>query len=375
MGSSKDLKLKQTLQKILDYADIRIDGDNPCDIKIHDDRFYRRVWAHASLGLGESYMDGWWDCDSLDEFYCKILKAQLQKKVRGRDILLGVLKAKLLNLQNKSRSFEVGRRHYDLGNDLYINMLDRLMVYSCAYWKNSDNLNDAQEAKLDLTCRKLNLTPGMSVLDIGCGWGGFAKYAAVNFDVGVVGVTVSREQVELGGEICRGLPVDIRLQDYRDVNEKFDAIVSIGMFEHVGYKNYRTYMKIVDRCLKDGGLFLLHTIGGNESVFSSDPWTEKYIFPNSMIPSAKQITDASEGLFYLEDWHNFGADYDKTLMAWHQNFETNWEKIKDRYDNRFKRMWDHFLLSSAGSFRARHNHVWQIVLSKNEYEGRYNSIR
>ncbi len=375
MSNSRDLKLRQTLQKFLDYADIKFDGDNPWDIKIHDDRFYRRVWAHASLGLGESYMDGWWDCERLDEFYCKILKAQLQKKVLGRDLLIGAIKAKLLNLQNRSRAFEVGRRHYDLGNDLYINMLDRLMVYSCAYWKNSDNLNDAQEAKLDLICRKLNLTPGMNILDIGCGWGGFAKYAAANFDVNVVGITVSREQAELAREICKGLPAEIRLQDYRDVNDKYDAIVSIGMFEHVGYKNYRTYMKMVDRCLKDDGLFLLHTIGGNESVVSSDPWTMKYIFPNSMIPSAKQITDASEGLFYLEDWHNFGADYDKTLIAWHRNFETNWDKIKDGYDGRFKRMWEHFLLSSAGSFRARHNHVWQIVFSKNGFEGHYNSIR
>jgi cyclopropane-fatty-acyl-phospholipid synthase len=254
-------------------------------------------------------------------------------------------------------------------------MLDRLMVYSCAYWKNSDNLDDAQEAKLNLICRKLNLATGMKVLDIGCGWGGFAKYAAANFDVSVVGVTVSKEQVELTTQICEGLPVEIRLQDYRDVNEKYDAVVSVGMFEHVGYKNYRTFMRTVDRCLKDSGLFLLHTIGGNESVVSSDPWTMKYIFPNSMIPSAKQITDAGEGLFYLEDWHNFGLDYDKTLMVWHNNFETNWDKIKNRYDNRFKRMWDHFLLSSAGSFRARHNHVWQIVFSKKGFEERYNSIR
>jgi len=375
MGSSKDSKLRQTLQKILDFADVKIDGDNPWDIKIHDDRFYRRVWAHASLGLGESYMDGWWDCDRLDQFYYKVLKAQLQKKVRGRDVLTGVLKAKLLNLQNRSRAFEVGRRHYDLGNDLYINMLDKLMVYSCGYWKDSDNLDDAQEAKLNLICRKLNLTPGMKVLDIGCGWGGLARYAASNFEVNVVGVTVSKEQAELAGELCKGLPVEIRLQDYRDVSEKYDAVVSVGMFEHVGYKNYRTFMKMVDRCLKEGGLFLLHTIGGNESVVSSDPWTMKYIFPNSMIPSAKQITDSAEELFYLEDWHNFGPDYDRTLMAWHRNFETNWDKIKDNYDDRFKRMWEHFLLSSAGSFRAKHNHLWQIVFSKMGFEGRYNSIR
>jgi cyclopropane-fatty-acyl-phospholipid synthase len=375
MIDSKNLRLRQTLQNILDHADIEIDGDNGWDIKIHNDGFYRRVWAHPSLGLGESYMDGWWDCARLDEFYFRILRAQLQNKVRKRDILLGALKARILNLQNRSRAFEVGRRHYDLGNDLYINMLDKMLIYSCAYWKNSENLDDAQEAKLDLTCRKLNLSPGMKVLDIGCGWGGFAKYAAENFGVNVVGITVSEEQAKLAAEICKELPVEIKLQDYREVNEKYDAIVSIGMFEHVGYKNYRTFMKTVDRCLKDRGLFLLHTIGGNESVVSSDPWTMKYIFPNSMIPSAKQITDAAEGMFFLEDWHNFGLDYDKTLMAWYSNFEANWDKIKNRYGNGFKRMWKHFLLSSAGSFRARHNHVWQIVFSKCGYEKRYNSIR
>jgi cyclopropane-fatty-acyl-phospholipid synthase len=375
MNNSKNLKLKQNLQKIIDHAEIKFDGENPWDIKIHNDDFYPRVWAHASLGLGESYMDGWWDCDSLDEFYYRILKAELQKKVRGRDLLWGVLKAKLINLQNKSRALEVGRRHYDLGNDLYANMLDKLMVYSCAYWKDAENLDDAQEAKLDLICRKLNLSPGMKVLDIGCGWGGLAKYAALNFGVEVVGITISKEQVELASEICRGLPVEMRLQDYRDVSEKYDAVVSVGMIEHVGYKNYLTYMRTVDKCLKDNGLFLLHTIGGNESVVSSDPWTMKYIFPNSMIPSAKQLTAASEGLFYIEDWHNFGPDYDKTLMAWHRNFEANWHKIKNNYDDRFKRMWNHFLLSSAGSFRSKHSHLWQIVFSKKGYEGRYSPVR
>ena len=370
-----DSKLKQTLQKIIDYAGIKFDGPNPWDIKIHNDDFYRRVWAHASLGLGESYMDSWWDCDRLDEFYCRILKAELQNKVRGRDLLIGAIKAKLLNMQSKSRAFEVGRRHYDLGNDLYANMLDKSMVYSCGYWKNSDNLDAAQEAKLDLICRKLKLKPGMDVLDIGCGWGGLAKYAAVNYGVNVVGVTVSKEQAKLAGEICRGLPAEIRFQDYRDVNEKYDAIASVGMFEHVGYKNYGIYMKTVYRCLKDNGLFLLHTIGGNKSAVSADPWTVKYIFPNSMIPSAKQITSASEGLFYLEDWHNLGPDYDKTLMAWHQNFETNWSKIETRYDDRFKRMWNHFLLSSAGGFRAKYSHVWQIVFSKKGFEGSYDSVR
>jgi cyclopropane-fatty-acyl-phospholipid synthase len=243
-------------------------------------------------------------------------------------------------------------------------MLDKRMVYTCGYWKDAKTLDEAQEAKLDLTCKKLNLKPGMKVLDIGCGWGSFAKYAAEKYKVKVVGITVSKEQAVLAKALCKGLPIEIRLQDYRDLNEKFDRIVSLGMFEHVGYKNYKTYMKVVHRCLKDDGLFLLHTIGGNKSVKSTDPWIDKYIFPNSMLPSIKQMGDAIEDYFVMEDWHNFSADYDKTLMAWYNNFENSWNKLKDDYDERFHRMWRYYLLACAGTFRARKSQLWQIVLSK-----------
>lgn len=368
-------KLKQTIQLILDHADIKIDGNNPWDIQIHDDRFYQKVLARGSMGLGESYVDGWWDCRRLDEFYYRALKTRLDQHVRGSAMIKARLKAGLLNLQKKSRAFQVGEHHYDLGNDLYENMLDSQLNYSCGYWKNADNLEDAQKSKLELTCKKVGLKPGMKVLDIGCGWGGFAKYASENYEASVVGITVSREQVEFARKRCAKLPVEIRLQDYRDLNEKFDAVVSLGMFEHVGYKNYRIYMKTVDKNLRDDGLFLLHTIGRDESVTHADTWLNKYIFPNAMLPSPKQITNASEGLFVLEDWHNFGADYDTTLMAWHANFEKNWDKIEDNYNTRFRRMWDHYLLSLAGAFRSRTNHVWQIVFSKTGVEGGYSSAR
>lgn len=228
---------------------------------------------------------------------------------------------------------------------------------------------------MDLVCKKIGLKPGMKILDIGCGWGSFAKYAAEKYGVNVVGITVSREQMKLGNELCKGLQVEIRLQDYRDVEEKFDRIVSLGMIEHVGYKNFKTYMETVHKSLKSDGLFLLHTIGGNESVYTTNPWIEKYIFPNSMLPSAKQLTSASEGLFVLEDWHSFGTDYDRTLISWYKNFDTNWEKLKDAYDERFYRMWKFYLLVSAGSFRARNIQLWQIVFSKNGVEGGYTSIR
>jgi cyclopropane-fatty-acyl-phospholipid synthase len=254
-------------------------------------------------------------------------------------------------------------------------MLDKRLVYSCGYWRNARTLNQAQESKLDLICRKIGLKRGMKVLDIGCGWGSFVKYAAEKYGASVVGITVSREQVALARDSCKGLPVQIRLQDYRDLDETFDHVVSVGMFEHVGYKNYQAFMKCVHKCLKDDGLFLLHTIGNNTSVKAPEPWTHKYIFPNGLLPSIKQIGAAIEGLFIMEDWHNFSADYDKTLMAWHRNFMKSWDKIKSNYDERFYRMWRYFLLSNAGAFRARKNQLWQVILSKRGVEGGHISIR
>jgi cyclopropane-fatty-acyl-phospholipid synthase len=254
-------------------------------------------------------------------------------------------------------------------------MLDKRMNYSCGYWIDADTLDKAQENKLELICRKLYLKPGMRVLDIGCGWSAFGKYAAEKYHVKVIGITVSREQAELGRKLCENLPVEIRLSDYRDLNEKFDRIVSIGMFEHVGYKNYKTFFKIANKCLNDDGLFLLHTIGNIKSEKTINPWVQKYIFPNGMLPSIAQVGKATENLFVMEDWHNFGTDYDKTLMAWYDNFIANWDKIKNKYSERFLKMWKYFLLSSAGSFRARYRQCWQIILSKNGQPGGYRSIR
>lgn len=366
--------MKDKIKQFLTLADVEINGERPWDIQINNPKLYSRLLAEGSLGLGESYMDGWWDCKAIDQFIYKLLSARLDKQVRGRHEIWNFLKAKLINQQRKSKAFEIGKRHYDIGNDLYKNMLDKLMIYSCAYWKNANNLDDAQEDKLDLICRKLKLKPGMTLLDIGCGWGGLAKYASDKYQVKVVGVTVSKEQVKLGRQICHNSDVEIRLQDYRNIKEKFDRIVSIGMIEHVGYKNYQKFMKISNRCLKANGIFLLQTIADNVSVKSGEPWTSKYIFPNSMLPSAKQITTAYEGIFQLEDWHSFGRYYDNTLMAWHKNFNKNWDKIKQNYDKRFRRMWNYYLLSSAGSFRAHQNQLWEIVLSKLNSQIKYTRI-
>lgn len=365
-----------TVKQLLALAGIGINSDNPWDIKVHNDNFYSRVMAWGSLGLGESYMDGWWDCEQLDEFFYRILRADIGRHVKKNwALLVNALWARIFNLQSKKRAFQIGKRHYDIGNDLFINMLDKRMTYSCGYWRNAGSLDEAQERKLELICRKLGLQSGMKMLDIGCGWGSLAKYAAEKHHVEVVGITVSREQVELARTLCQGLPVEIRLQDYRDVSDRFDRIVSVGMIEHVGYKNYRTFMEVIHRCLNDDGLFLLHTIGGLQSKASVDSWINRYIFPNGMLPSIKQLGSAIEGLFVMEDWHSFGADYDKTLMAWYSRFEENWDKLKANYDERFHRMWRYYLLSCAGSFRARKNQLWQIVLSKDGVTGGYRSFR
>jgi len=364
---------KNTVEKILKSVDVEINGSRPWDLQIHDDRFYSRVLRGGSLALGESYMDGWWDCKALDQLSDKLLGGQIEKQVRASSpsFFLVLLRAYLLNPQSKKRAYIVGEKHYDVGNDLFSLMLDERMNYSCGYWRNAENLDQAQINKLDLICRKMHLKPGMNVLEIGCGWGGFAKYAAENYGVSVHGVTISKQQVEFAQDSCKDLDVRIELKDYRELNGQYDSIVSIGMFEHVGYQNYKNYMKVVHRCLKEDGLFLLHTIGRNQSGRATEPWINKYIFPNGMTPSAQQISAASEGLFVIEDWHNFGQDYDATLMSWNKNFQNNFDKLNDSYDDRFKRMWEYYLLMCAGTFRCRRNQLWQLVMSKSGIKGGY----
>jgi len=367
---------RNVAQKLLDLADIKIGGSRPWDIKVYNKNFYKKVFSQGSLGLGESYMQGYWDCEKLDEFFNKVFSAGLERRVIIKwNLVFHLLKSRIFNLQKKSEAFTIGKRHYDIGNNLYQVMLDKRMVYSCGYWKKAKNLDQAQEAKLDLICRKLGLKPGMKILDIGCGWGSFVKYTAEKYKVEVVGITVSKEQAKFARKLCKGLPVEIRLQDYRDIKERFDRIVSVGMFEHVGYKNYNKYMKVVYKCLNKDGLFLLQTIGSNNSITFSEPWISKYIFPNGMLPSIKQIAYASEGLLVMEDLHNFGPDYDKTTIAWYKNFHKNWDKVKSDYSKNFYRMWEYYLLLSAGAFRSRKFQLWQIVFSKKDVAKVYKSVR
>lgn len=356
---------RKIVETLFSRAGVVIGGQNPWDITVTDERFFLRVLREKNLGLGEAYMDGWWDCRQPDEFICRVLKSRLDVALKGGLKYLPLLLPGILfNLQSKARAHIVAKRHYDFDNDLFLSFLDPYNQYSCAYFDGTADLDCAQQKKLDLICRKTAIGRKDHVLDIGCGWGGFARYAAETYGCTVTAVNISREQARYAADFCKHLPIRILECDYRDIRGAFDKIVSVGMFEHVGWKNYRTFMRVVHRSLKDDGIFLLHTIGGNESTRTCDPWVTKYIFPNGMLPSIAQISRSVEGLFAVEDWHNLGPHYDKTLMAWNHNFQNAWPRLQERYDAKFKRMWEYYLLSCAGAFRARSNQVWQVVLTK-----------
>jgi len=374
---------KGAVVELLRPAGVQLNGDYPWDIRVHDPRVYKRILRHGSLGLGEAYMDGWWDCQSLDEMFARLLRAGIDRKVPWNlTTIWHTLSARLVNLP-RLRAFAVGERHYDVGNDLYKAMLDSRLAYTCGYWADATTLEQAQLAKLDLVCRKLGLHDGDRILDIGSGWGSFILYAAQRFHATCTGVTVSLLQCAYANTRAHRLPSSVPppvtlLQDYQDTQGTYDHVVSLGMFEHVGAQNHRSFLREVRRLLRPGGLFLLHTIGSSRTKTAADPWISKYIFPNSLIPSARQLTDALEGLFVIEDWHNFGPDYDRTLMAWFGNFDQHWHRnslFREKYGERFYRMWKYYLLVSAASFRARTNQLWQLVLSPDGIRGGYHSVR
>lgn len=368
----------RALVELASLAGVRFNGTAPWDIRVHSPEVYRRILTRGSLGFGEAYMDGLWDSTALDQLFHRLLRADIDTRLVGSvrlRLFIEAWRQRLFNLQSRDRAFAVGERHYDIGNDVFEAMLDPTMSYSCAYWAHADDLEQAQYDKLDMICRKLELRPGERLLDIGCGWGGLARHAATHYGVEVFGITISKEQQKLARERCAGLPVSIELMDYRELGERFDKVVSVGMFEHVGPKNYPEYFDTVARAMNDDGLFLLHTIGMYRTTREIDPWIDRYIFPNGKLPSAEQISATINERFLIEDWHNFGQDYDRTLMAWWERFDAAWPMLKQRYDDRFYRMWKYYLLSCAGFFRARQGQLWQLVLSRRERTSVYRSSR
>ncbi|RZL32216.1 MAG: cyclopropane fatty acyl phospholipid synthase [Rubrivivax sp.] len=397
----------EALRELLARADVQINGSRPWDMQVNNPRAYQRILTQWSLGAGEAYVDGDWDCERLDMMFERLLRAELDRTAPGPakvKLLMESLRQRVFNLQTAERAHQVGERHYDAGNDVFEAMLDSRMIYSCAYWDHAQTLEQAQVDKLEMICRKLELRPGQTLLDIGCGWGGLARFAAEYFGVRVTGITISKEQLAVAEERCRGLPVKLMLQDYRSLEppggRRFDKIVSVGMFEHVGPKNYATYFDTARRLLAPDGLFLLHTIGVDRAAPHTDPWIERYIFPNGKLPSPTELAGAVEGRFVIEDWHNFGPDYDRTLMAWAQRFEAAWPRLSlarppeeaqlppgatarsaqgapvtRRYDEGFRRMFRYYLLSCAGFFRSRQGQLWQLVLTGPERRGGYRSFR
>lgn len=368
-------KARDLGMRLLDAAGIPINSSEPWSLHVKDDRLWDRAVAEQQLGLGEAFMDGWWECERVDMFLTKLLDYDIQKQLRPSPKLLATAaKSWAINRQTKSKAKNNAQHHYDIGNDLYERMLDKRMVYSCGYWQHADNLDDAQEAKLDLICRKLYLEPGMTLLDIGCGWGGLLQFASERYGVTGVGISPAVNQVAVAKERCAQLPVEIRQMDYRDLTGKFDRIVSVGMMEHVGPKNLKTFFNKCDHLLADNGMMLHHTIGSLVSKQHTDAFFDKYIFPGGVLPSLAQFSKSAESHWVIEDVHNFGPDYDKTLLAWNNNISARWHEIP-KYDERFQRMWHYYLMGSAAGFRARSLQLWQIVMRRKGVATRYQPVR
>jgi len=376
--------MKNRIEGILNEIGVTINGNKPYDLKINNKQFLTKMMLSASpsIDAGEAYMNGDWDCEQLEELFFRICKSEMDSELYSKfGSFFYTLKNSIINQQSPSKSHEVAKKHYNLGNRFYELMLGKSMAYTCSYWKNAHSLDEAQFDKYDLICKKLYLKPGEKVLELGCGWGGLAKYMAEKYGCEVVAIDIGEQPSSYAKKLCKDLPVTVHQCDYRSThiynpqNKPFDKIVSVGVLEHVGYKNYTPFLNIANSFIKPDGIFLLHSIGGNVSLNYCDPWINKYIFPNGMLPSIKQLGEALEHKFIVEDLQNFGAYYDKTLMAWRSNLNNNWDELKPSYDERFRRMMNYYLASCAGGFRARSMQLWQYVLTPKGMLNGYSSYR
>lgn len=371
---------KRIVVDLLGRAGVGTDGREPWDLHVLDDRFYGRLIAQGSLGFGDSYVDGWWQCPRIDELIHRVLSYDLEADVgTGWGVRLQLLKAKLLNLQAPSRAPEVAA-HYDLGNEFFERVLGKTVMYSCAYWRRAGDLDAAQTDKIDLVAQKLEVATGEHVLDLGCGWGAIAEHLARTRGCRVTAVTISPAQAAYVRQRCAGLPVEVIEADYRDARVvaagPYDKVACVGMMEHVGRKNYRGFLALCARLVKPEGLCLVHTIGTSVTTDVTDPWIERRIFPGSVLPSVVDVARAAEGQLTLEDWHSLGADYDRTLVAWHDNFAGYVASGELQRGERFNRTWRYYLLSFAGCFRTRRSiQLWQMVFAPVGRKGGHVSVR
>lgn len=341
-------------------------------IHIHDSGFFRRLMWRPGLALGEAYMDGAFSIEagSLHDFLEILLISTTRREPRG---VLGEAAAKAASLVSRNDGTRASRNvqhHYDIDHRLYEMFLDEDLQYSCAYWRDGvTSLEQAQRDKKHHIARKLMLEPGMQVLDIGCGWGGLALTLARDYGVEVTGVTLSVDQFETATRRVQeaGLSdkITIKLQDYRNETGTFDRIVSVGMFEHVGRRNFDEFFEHLDRLLKPDGTALLHTIGRMAKPAPINAWMRKYIFPGAYLPSLSQLMPILERRgIWLADLEMLRIHYAKTLEVWDERFQARRAEIEERFDARFCRMWEFYLQLNVLAFQYRSLVVFQLQLAK-----------
>ena len=359
---------ERTVRTALQQAGVCVGGGNPWDPVVHDPGFYARVARDGMLGLGDAYVDGWWDCADLPELFSRAIRGGLWERAsRARPALVKRVKDAVLNRQSPGRAVRNVAAHYVRRNDLVLGMLDPWRAYSCAFFRDpadpAEGLDAAQERKLGLVCDKLGLAPGHRFADVGCGWGSLLGFAAERRGVRGVGLTPAGTQAAY---VRERYGLTVREQDYRQMTGTYDRVASVGMFEHVGRKNYRAYMEVVARCLAADGLFLLHCFGRPAAgVPPLDPWLDRHVFPGGCLPTLDQVHAAADGVLEAVHQDEWGRHYDPTLLAWAGNFEREAERtgLKQR-DGPTYRMWRYYLYTCAGAFRSGDVALWQVVFRK-----------
>lgn len=367
---------KNTAIKIVDgvRSEDNKDKDSHDEIcwYIKDDAVIRRIFSGGhNLALGETYVEGLWDSNDIRKLVIELIKLErvkMQLGLHALPIFLGEVLGKLLALFLPSNTLSSSRKnityHYDISDDMFQRQLGPTMQYTCAYFHRPDmSLDEAQLAKMRIIAHKLDLRPGMRVVELGCGYGAFAYLLATEFGVHVTGVSLSNDQVAYAKKNFAHSRVDIRLQDYRNVEGVYDRVYSVGIFEHIGRKNYKTYF---DKCydlLAPDGIMLIHTIGwGVSGRWNPNTFMFKHIFPGAEIPHASHMTKKYTDRWHLEDWHNFGKSYSPTAQHWYANLEGSDEF--EAMDESFKRMWRYYLLGGAAAFDSRRCSLWQLVFTK-----------